>query len=386
MDRTIAHMDLDTFFVSVERLENSSLNGKPVIIGGFSDRGVVASCSYEARKFGVHAAMPGKLARRLCPQAIWIRGDMDKYSRLSHTVTEIIEEAAPLVEKASIDEHYLDVSGMDRFFGTYQWMHELRERIIKESGLPISFGLSVNKTVSKIATGEAKPNGEKEVPQPGVKPFLFPLSIKKIPGIGDKSYHTLRDMGIVYIETLANMPIELLGRVMGENGKVIWEKANGIDNRAVESYHEQKSIGSERTFETDTTDMKFLHQTLSGMVQDICFDMRKQNRLCATVTVKIRYSDFQTHTMQKRVAYTSYDHVILEAAKELLNKVYDRRLLIRLIGVKVSNLVYGAQQINLFEDSVEMIKLYQAMDQIKHWYGKKAVGRGNTKGRSSEEG
>jgi DNA polymerase-4 len=379
-------MDLDTFFVSVERLENSSLNGKPVIIGGFSDRGVVASCSYEARKFGVHAAMPGKLARRLCPQAIWIRGDMDKYSRLSHTVTEIIEEAAPLVEKASIDEHYLDVSGMDRFFGTYQWMHELRERIIKESGLPISFGLSVNKTVSKIATGEAKPNGEKEVPQPGVKPFLFPLSIKKIPGIGDKSYHTLRDMGIVYIETLANMPIELLGRVMGENGKVIWEKANGIDNRAVESYHEQKSIGSERTFETDTTDMKFLHQTLSGMVQDICFDMRKQNRLCATVTVKIRYSDFQTHTMQKRVAYTSYDHVILEAAKELLNKVYDRRLLIRLIGVKVSNLVYGAQQINLFEDSVEMIKLYQAMDQIKHWYGKKAVGRGNTKGRRSEEG
>ncbi len=386
MDRTIAHMDLDTFFVSVERLENSSLNGKPVIIGGFSDRGVVASCSYEARKFGVHAAMPGKLARRLCPQAIWIRGDMDKYSRLSHTVTEIIEEAAPLVEKASIDEHYLDVSGMDRFFGTYQWMHELRERIIKESGLPISFGLSVNKTVSKIATGEAKPNGEKEVPQPGVKPFLFPLSIKKIPGIGDKSYHTLRDMGIVYIETLANMPIELLGRVMGENGKVIWEKANGIDNRAVESYHEQKSIGSERTFETDTTDMKFLHQTLSGMVQDICFDMRKQNRLCATVTVKIRYSDFQTHTMQKRVAYTSYDQVILEAAKELLNKVYDRRLLIRLIGVKVSNLVYGAQQINLFEDSVEMIKLYQAMDQIKHWYGKKAVGRGNTKGRRSEEG
>lgn len=386
MDRTIAHMDLDTFFVSVERLENSSLNGKPVIIGGFSDRGVVASCSYEARKFGVHAAMPGKLARRLCPQAIWIRGDMDKYSRLSHTVTEIIEEAAPLVEKASIDEHYLDVSGMDRFFGTYQWMHELRERIIKESGLPISFGLSVNKTVSKIATGEAKPNGEKEVPQPGVKPFLFPLSIKKIPGIGDKSYHTLRDMGIVYIETLANMPIELLGRVMGENGKIIWEKANGIDNRAVESYHEQKSIGSERTFETDTTDMKFLHQTLSGMVQDICFDMRKQNRLCATVTVKIRYSDFQTHTMQKRVAYTSYDHVILEAAKELLNKVYDRRLLIRLIGVKVSNLVYGAQQINLFEDSVEMIKLYQAMDQIKHWYGKKAVGRGNTKGRRSEEG
>jgi len=376
MEKIIAHMDLDTFFVSAERLENSSLLGKPVIIGGFSDRGVVASCSYEARKFGVHAAMPGKLARRICPQAIWIRGDMDKYSRLSHLVTELITSEAPLVEKASIDEHYLDVTGMDRFFGTKKWMHELRMRIIKETGLPISFGLSVNKTVSKIATGEAKPNGEKEVVAPLVRPFLNPLSIKKIPGIGDKSYHTLRDMGIVYIETLSNMPPELLVRVMGENGKQIWEKANGIDNRPVQPYHEQKSIGSERTFETDTTDIKFLHEVLSKMVQDICFDMRKQNRLCATITLKLRYSDFQTHTTQVRVAYTSYDHVILTKAKELLTKLYDRRLLIRLIGVKVSNLVYGAQQINLFEDSVEMIKLYQALDQIKHWYGKKAIRKG----------
>ena len=377
MEKIIAHMDLDTFFVSAERLENSSLLGKPVIIGGFSDRGVVASCSYEARKFGVHAAMPGKLARRICPQAIWIKGDMDKYSRLSHLVTELITSEALLVEKASIDEHYLDVTGMDRFFGTKKWMHELRMRIIKETGLPISFGLSVNKTVSKIATGEAKPNGEKEVVAPLVRPFLNPLSIKKIPGIGDKSYHTLRDMGIVYIETLSNMPPELLVRVMGENGKQIWEKANGIDNRPVQPYHEQKSIGSERTFETDTTDIKFLHEVLSKMVQDICFDMRKQNRLCATVTLKLRYSDFQTHTAQVRVAYTSYDHVILTKAKELLTKLYDRRLLIRLIGVKVSNLVYGAQQINLFEDSVEMIKLYQALDQIKHWYGKKAIRKGS---------
>jgi DNA polymerase-4 len=301
---------------------------------------------------------------------------MDKYSKFSHTVTEIIEEAAPLVEKASIDEHYLDVTGLDRFFGTQKWMHELRQRIIHQTGLPISFGLSVNKTVSKIATGEAKPNGEKEVPQPAVKPFLFPLSIKKIPGIGDKSYHTLRDMGIVYIETLANMPIELLNKVMGENGKIIWEKANGIDTRPVQPYSEQKSIGSERTFETDTTDIKFLHQKLSKMVQDVCFDMRKQNRLCATVTLKLRYSDFQTHTMQARIPYTSYDHVILAKAKELLDKLYDRRLLVRLIGVKVSNLVYGAQQIDLFEDSEEMIKLYQTLDQIKHWYGKKAVGKG----------
>lgn len=379
MERTIVHMDLDTFFVSVERLENSSLVGKPVIIGGFSDRGVVASCSYEARKYGVHSAMPGKLARRLCPDAIWLRGDMDKYSRFSHQVTAVIEDAAPVVEKASVDEHYLDISGMDRFFGSYKWTHELRQRIMNETGLPISFGLSVNKTISKIATGEAKPNGEKQVSKPLIHQFLNPLSIKKIPGIGDKSYHILRDMGIVHIETLANIHVELLQKVLGENGKIIWEKANGIDNRPVLPYHERKSISSEQTFQVDTTDMKLLQQCLNTMVEGICFDLRKQTKLCATVTVKLRYSDFQTYTVQARVPYTSYDHTILAKAKELLHKLYDKRLLVRLIGVKVSNLVHGSQQIDLFEDSIEQVSLYKALDQIRHWYGKGAVTKGGYK-------
>ena len=381
MERTIVHMDLDTFFVSVERLENSSLVGKPVIIGGFSDRGVVASCSYEARKYGVHSAMPGKLARRLCPDAIWLRGDMDKYSRFSHQVTAVIEDAAPVVEKASVDEHYLDISGMDRFFGSYKWTHELRQRIMKETGLPISFGLSVNKTISKIATGEAKPNGEKQVTKNSIPQFLNPLSIKKIPGIGDKSYHILRDMGIVHIETLANIHVELLQKVLGENGKIIWEKANGIDNRPVLPYHERKSISSEQTFQVDTTDMKLLQQCLNTMVEGICFDLRKQTKLCSTVTVKLRYSDFQTYTVQARVPYTSYDHIILAKAKELLYKLYDRRLLVRLIGVKVSNLVHGSQQIDLFEDSIEQVNLYKALDQIRHWYGKGAVTKGGYKTR-----
>ena len=381
MERTIVHMDLDTFFVSVERLENSSLVGKPVIIGGFSDRGVVASCSYEARKYGVHSAMPGKLARRLCPDAIWLRGDMDKYSRFSHQVTTVIEDAAPVVEKASVDEHYLDISGMDRFFGSYKWTHELRQRIMKETGLPISFGLSVNKTISKIATGEAKPNGEKQVTKNSIPQFLNPLSIKKIPGIGDKSYHILRDMGIMHIETLANIHVELLQKVLGENGRIIWEKANGIDNRPVLPYHERKSISSEQTFQVDTTDMKLLQQCLNTMVEGICFDLRKQTKLCSTVTVKLRYSDFQTYTVQARVPYTSYDHIILAKAKELLYKLYDRRLLVRLIGVKVSNLVHGSQQIDLFEDSIEQVNLYKALDQIRHWYGKGAVTKGGYKTR-----
>ncbi len=371
--RTIAHMDLDTFFVSVERLRNSALVGKPIIVGGLSDRGVVAACSYETRQFGVSSGMAIKIAKRLCPNAIFIKGDHDQYSHYSSMVTEIIAEKAPVFEKASIDEHYLDLSGMDRFFGTHKWLHELRTRIIKETGLPISCGLSVNKTVSKIATGEAKPNGEKNVEAALVKPFLDPLSIKKIPGIGDKSYQTLRDMGIVYIATLSAMPKNLMHQVMGENGIHIWEKANGIDERPVQAYFEQKSIGAEQTFETDTTDMKLLQSTLTRMVQETSFEMRSQNKLCGCVTIKIRYSDFQTQTQQLRIQYTGYDHRILEVALQLFQKLYNRRLLVRLIGVRLSHFVYGSQQIDLFTDSVSMINLYQAMDKIRNWYGKEAV-------------
>ncbi|HHH54631.1 MAG TPA: DNA polymerase IV, partial [Bacteroidetes bacterium] len=190
-NRAILHMDLDTFFVSVERLQNSTFNDKPVIIGGMSNRGVVASCSYEARRFGVHSAMPMKMAKLLCPQAIFLRGDMDSYTKYSNLVTEVIKDSAPTYEKASIDEFYLDLTGMDKYFGCYKWSQELRSKVIKETGLPISTGLSINKLVSKIGTGEAKPNGALEVPQGQEKPFLAPLSVKKIPGIGKVTYKKL---------------------------------------------------------------------------------------------------------------------------------------------------------------------------------------------------
>jgi len=254
-DRTIIHLDLDTFFVSVERLINSSLVGKPVIIGGMSDRGVVSSCSYEARQFGVHSAMPMRMAKQMCNDAIFIRGDMEEYSKQSKLVTDIISESAPVYEKASIDEHYIDITGMDRFFGSLKWSHELRERIIKNTGLPISFGLSTNKTVSKIATGEAKPNGELYVPQENVRPFLFPLSIRKIPMIGKQSYRLLRSMGVSTIRTLSMIPPEMMIQVMGKNGIAAWKKANGIDNTPVIQYSERKSISTERTFDKDTTDI-----------------------------------------------------------------------------------------------------------------------------------
>jgi DNA polymerase IV len=374
-DRHIVHFDLDTFFVSVERLMNARLVGRPVIIGGTSDRGVVASCSYEARQFGVHSAMPMRTARLLCGDAIIVRGDMDLYTRYSKMVTDVIAERAPVYEKASIDEHYLDITGMDRFFGCLAWTKELRKTIMKETGLPISMGLSVNKTVSKIATGEAKPNGELEVPEERVHSFLNPLSIKKIPMIGDKVFHLLRSMGVDTIETLSHIPPEMVEKVLGKNGTVIWKKANGIDPTPVKPYSERKSIGSETTFESDTIDIARIRQVLSAKVERLTFDLRSQQKLTSCITVKIRYSNFDTHSLQQHIPYTAFDHVLIKTAMELFERLYQRRMLIRLVGVKFSHLVGGVQQLDMFEDTPEMINLYNAMDNIRKRFGKKAVRR-----------
>jgi DNA polymerase-4 len=374
-ERNIVHLDLDTFFVSVERLRDSSLVGKPVIIGGLSDRAVVASCSYEARQYGVHSAMPMKLARNLCDDAIIIRGDGEMYTKYSRLVTDIIAEEAPLYEKASIDEHYIDISGMDRFFGCMKWTHELRQKIIRHTGLPISYGLSVNKTVSKIATGEAKPNGELEVVKSRVIPFLSPLSIRKIPMIGDKTYHLLRSMGIQKIRTLQEMPVEMMEKVLGKNGNEVWKRANGIDAAPVRPYSERKSISTERTFEKDSTDVVHMKELLVSMVEKLAYDLRKKQKLTACITVKIRYSNFDTHTLQKHIPYTSFDHVLIDAAKELFDRLYQRRILIRLIGVRLSHLVGGVQQLDLFEDTPEMIRLYLTLDKLRNRYGKKTVRR-----------
>jgi DNA polymerase-4 len=369
---------LDSFFVSVERLLNSKLNGLPVIIGGASDRGVVSTCSYEARAFGVHSAMPMKMAMRLCKDAVVIRGDMDQYSKYSRLVTEVIADRAPLYEKASIDEHYLDISGMDRFFGSCKWTKELRQRIITETGLPISFGLSVNKTVAKIATGESKPNGELQVSAQEVQPFMFPLSIRKIPMLGKKTFHLLRSMGVSTIETLSRIPPDMMEQVLGKNGIILWKKANGIDNSLVEHYSERKSISTERTFEQDTTDVVRLRLLLLSMVEKLAFQLRKKQKLVGTVAVKIRYSNFDTHTQQRQIPYTSFDHVLMNVVSELFEKLYSRRMLIRLIGVRFSDLVNGVQQLDLFEDTPEMISLYQAMDKVRLRFGDYAIKRASS--------
>ena len=373
MDKQIIHIDQDAFFVSVELLKNSSLVGKPVIIGGTSDRGVVASCSYEARKFGIHSAMPSRMARQLCPHAIFIRGNMDEYSKYSHMVTDILQEKVPVLEKASIDEHYIDMTGMDRFYGCMKFAHELRLQVMKETGLPLSFGLSVNKTVSKIATNECKPNGERQVPLDEVQPFLNPLSIKKIPGLGQATYIKLSEMGVRFIYTLSQIPQEQLFKVLGNNGTSLWQKAHGIDHSPVLPYREQKSIGTQSTFETDSIDTHTIKQLITSMVTDLCFQLRAQRKLTACITITIRYSNFETHTQQAKIPYTTLDSFLIGKAKELFDKLYNRRMLLRLVGVKLSQLVSGHEQINLYSASEEQYKLYQAMDRIRNRFGDKAV-------------
>ncbi|CAL2092618.1 DNA polymerase IV [Tenacibaculum sp. 190524A05c] len=374
-NRSIVHMDLDTFFVSCERLLDSKLNGKPVLIGGTSDRGVVASCSYEARTFGIHSAMPMRMAKQLCPEAIIIRGNSHIYSKYSDLVTEVIKDSVPLYEKTSVDEFYIDLTGMDKFFGCHTLASELRQKIIRETGLPISFGHSVNKTVSKIATGEAKPNNQIRIEKGTEKPFLSPLSVKKIPMVGEVTYKSLCDLGIKKIRTIQEMPLEMMAKVFGKNGVSIWKKANGIDNSPVIQYHERKSISTERTFDRDTTDVRKLESIIVAIAENLAFQLRRGNKLTSCITFKIRYSDFQTYTQQQRIPYSAADHKIIPVVKELYKKLYKRRMLVRLIGVRFSHLVEGGHQIDLFDDDEKILNLYTAMDKLRERYGDRAVMR-----------
>jgi DNA polymerase-4 len=373
--RHIAHFDLDAFFVSVECLKNSRLKGKPLLVGGSGDRGVVAACSYEARKFGIHSAMPMKLARRLCPEAIIIRGDMESYSKYSRLVTEIMQENVPLFEKASIDEFYIDLSGMDKFFGCSLFARELKARVLKESGLVVSYGLASNKLISKVATGEIKPNGQLEIGFGQEKSFLAPLAVGKLPGVGKETAYKLIRRGVETIRTLSEIPIEMMETMMGATGIDLWRKANGLDESPVIPYREQKSVSTERTFEADTIDLRFLHAELVRMTESIGFELRKQDRLTGCVTVKLRYSNFDTVARQKTIDYTNSDRVLLGVAQGILSGLYDRRMLIRLLGVRLTRLVPGNYQIKLYEDTQEVIRLYQSIDSIKKQFGEKGVMR-----------
>lgn len=375
LQNSILHLDLDAFFVSVERLLHPELQGRPLLVGGLGDRGVVAACSYETRKYGVSSGMAMKLARRLCPQAVIIKGNASDYTYHSEIVTEIIQNSVPVFEKASVDEFYVDLTGMDKFFGISKFAGELQQNIEKESGLPISFGLSQNKVVSKIATGTEKPNAKKIVLFGTEKDFLAPLSIRHIPMIGGKTFQKLFHLGIQKVQDLQEMPVELLENLLGKPGRTIWKRANGIDNTPIIPFHKRKSISTERTFGSDTTDINRLHATLSAMAENLSYQLRRGNKLTSEVSVKIRYSDYQTYTKQAKIPYTNVDHVLIPKVEELFKQLYNRRLLIRLIGIKFSGIVNGSYQMDLFENSEEMLGLYQTLDRIRDRFGEHSVMR-----------
>ena len=369
--RHIAHFDLDAFFVSVECLKDPRLQGKPLLVGGSGDRGVVAACSYEARRFGIHSAMPMKLARRLCPEAIVIRGDMESYSKYSSLVTEIIQDRVPIFEKASIDEFYVDLSGMDRFLGVRLFARELRSFVLKESGLPISYALASNKLISKVATNEVKPNGQIEIDFGQEKNYLAPLQVSKLPGVGKETAYKLIRRGVETIRTLSEIPLEMMETMLGKNGIDLWRKANGLDESPVVPYREQQSISTERTFESDTINMTLLHAELVRMTESIGFSLRQQDKLTGCVAVKLRYSNFDTVVKQRTIEFTNADHVLLAVAQELFTLLYDRRMLVRLVGIRFMRLVPGNYQIKLYEDTP--IPLYQAIDAVKRRFGEKMV-------------
>lgn len=371
--RHIAHFDLDAFFVSVEVLKNPSLKGKPIIVGGDGQRGIVAACSYEARKFGIQSAMPAMTAKRLCPHAIFLKGSYHEYSHYSRMVTQIIADVVPIYEKASVDEFYIDLTGMEKFFGVDQYTRELREKIISETGLPISYGLSTSKLVSKMATNEAKPNGYLEVAPGKEKDFLWPLTVDKIPGVGKQTQVELHNHGIFTIRQIAQTPVDQLEYHFGKWGKKLWEKAHGISDSPVEQYSEQKSLSHENTFNEDNNDVSFLHTELIRLTEKNAYDLREEGKLTGCITIKLRYANFTTVSRQEVIDYTALDNVLIAKVKDLFTKLYKKGEKVRLVGVRFSHLVPMTIQMNLFDDAVEKLELFKAVDQIKNQFGSDAV-------------
>ena len=371
--RIIAHFDLDAFFVSVECINDPSLRGKALIVGGHNERGVVAACSYEARKFGIHSAMPMKTAMRLCPHATVVSGTRGEYSRYSRMVTEIIASKAPLFEKASIDEFYLDLTGMDKYFHPYQWTIDLRRQIMDETGLPISFALASNKLIAKIATNEAKPNGYMQVPFGMEQEFLAPFKVNKIPGVGEQTYQALLNLGIQTIKDLSEKPVAFLEAHFGKYGVELWNKSNGLHYSEVVPYHEAKSISTENTFDENISDTEVLLSELVQQTEKVAFELRQDNKMAGCISVKIRYPNFETTSRQTTIPYTFYDHELIPQAKELFKKLHRKGEPVRLLGVRLSELTSEAIQTNLFDDVGRRTELYKAIDDVKTRFGTAAI-------------
>lgn len=370
--RTIFHLDLDAFFVSVERILNPSLNNKPVIVGGDPEgRGVVAACSYEAREFGLHSAMPIRTAYRLCPHGIYLHGHYEEYVRFSDAVENILVQYAPLVEQASIDEYYMDFTGCRNIYGSlFSFASFLQKEIWEKLSLPCSIGIGGNKTIAKIASDCMKPKGITYV-LPGMeKEFLAPMPVETIPGVGKVLRSDLNSRGIYYIRDIANLPSEYFSAVYGKYGTDLWRKANGEGSEYLSAGFKQKGISKESTFNRDITSKSALKDILFRLTGKVCQTLRNKNWQTSNVHIKLRYSDFKTVTRSRKIAPTDDDQVIFETAWDLLDKAITRRIAVRLIGVGITGFNNFSEQEFLFEDkNIKRKKMLRAINLLRSKYG-----------------
>jgi DNA polymerase-4 len=322
--------------------------------------------------------MPSSKAKQLCPQAIFLKGSRGDYSKYSRWVTQIIAAKAPLFEKASIDEFYLDLTGMDTFFNPLQWTVDLRNEIMRETKLPISFGLASNKMLAKMATNRAKPNGYLQIPFGKEKDFLAPLAVGDIPGVGDQTNEVLKYLGIETIQQLSDAGPEFMEEKLGKTGADLWKKSQGIHLREVSAYHEAKSVSSENTFDENTSDQLFLHKELVRLTERICYELRQDRKVAGCVAVKIRYPDFETTSRQTTIPYTCADDEIIPVVKSLFQKLHKKGTPVRLLGVRLSELTNDAVQTNLFSDTERKTDLYKAIDEVKNRFGKAFVKRASS--------
>ncbi|MBK6610395.1 MAG: DNA polymerase IV [Sphingobacteriales bacterium] len=383
----ILHLDLDSFFVSVERLLNPNLVGLPVAIGGTSRRGVVASCSYEARQYGVRSAMPMYKAMQICKPLVVVKSTPGVYSLYSKKVTDIIAQTIPNFQKASIDEFYADLTGFERYFGAYKIATALRQRIIAETNLPISFGLAANKVVAKIATGRAKPNGQLFVPHGHERSFLAPLPISKIPMLGPKTAILLQQHHFFTIDNLQQSTEQQLQHILGlQHGSLIWNRANGLGSTRLAADDEDsedgtnsyvaKSISNERTFMENIANEQQLRVYLIRMVEKLAFKLRRMEKLAGCIALKFRHPDFTTYGRQISIKPTDADSNLIKNTLALFGKTYQPNMPLRLIGVRFSSLQSRQQQLTIFEADQHLKHqyLYTALDKIRQKHGLGSIG------------
>lgn len=371
--RTIFHLDLDAFFVSVERIINPSLNGKPVIVGGNPayGRGVVAACSYEAREYGLHSAMPIKHAYRLCPNGIYIHGHHHEYEYYSKAVKRILMKYAPMIEQASIDEFFMDFSGCKHIYGSlFMFASKLQNEIWEKLQLPCSIGIGQNKTIAKIASDFMKPQGITYV-MPGMeKDFLAPMPLQVMPGIGKETLKLLNDKGFYQLGDITKISEDYFAAAFGKYGTDIWHKANGEGKDILNSPHERKSISHERTFKQDIINKREVEQILFKLTGMACQSIREKKWQCSTVTVKLRYADFITITRSRTVKPTDDDKIIFDIALQMLRKAYTRRVAARLVGIHLTKFNPFFAQEEIFETVEDKrTKMLQAVSRIRDKYG-----------------